>query len=382
MILGIDASNIRGGGGVTHLIEFLNAAQPNRYGFHQVYIWGGTDTLNSIKDKPWLEKVYESLLDKSFLYRFFWNRFILSKRLKETKLDLLFVPGGTYSGNFRPFVTMSQNLLPFEWNEIKRYGFSKNTFRFIMLYFIQSYTFRKADGVIFLTKFARDAVLKRVKIPIERIKIVNHGINKKFFREPKKQRSIQSCSIETPFRILYVSFLGEYKHQWNLVYAVGKLRNVGYPVALDLIGNPDEVRPLKKLTRAMQSEDPKGEYIQYHDRIAYSEIEKKYKEADLFVFLSSCETFGQVLTEAMASGLPVACSNLSAMPEILKDAGGYFNPLNVSSIVETLTSMIDSEEMRGKLSQKSFQLAKEFSWDKAADETFAFLQNTKGKLGK
>ncbi|MDI7187377.1 glycosyltransferase family 1 protein [Leptospira santarosai] len=382
MILGIDASNIRGGGGITHLAEFLNAAQPERYGFKKVYIWGGTTTLNHIKNKPWLEKVYESLLDKSFLYRFFWNRFMLSKRLKETKLDILFVPGGSYLGSFRPFVTMSQNLLPFEWNEMKRYGFSKNFLRFIILYFTQSYTFRKANGVIFLTKFARDIVLKRVKIPLERTEIVNHGINEKFFRKPKKQRSIKAYSIEVPFRILYVSFLGEYKHQWNLVYAVGKLRNAGYPVVLDLVGSPDEARPLQKLTRAIQSEDPKGKYIQYYSMIPYSEIEKKYKEADLFVFLSSCETFGQVLTEAMAAGLPIACSNLSAMPEILKDAGGYFNPLDVSSIVETLTLMINSKEMRSKVSQKSFQLAKEFSWDKAADKTFAFLQNTKHKLGK
>ncbi|WP_061234290.1 glycosyltransferase family 4 protein [Leptospira interrogans] len=382
MILGIDASNIRGGGGVTHLIEFLNAAQPKKYGFKKVYIWGGTTTLNKIGDKPWLEKVYEPLLDKSFLYRFFWNRFILSKRLKEAQLDLLFVPGGTYLGSFRPFVTMNQNLLPFEWDEVKRYGFSKNTFRFIILYFTQSYTFRNANGVIFLTKFARDIVFKKVNIPIERTQIVNHGINEKFFREPKKQRNINSCTIKAPFRILYVSFLGEYKHQWNLVYAVGKLRKAGYPVTLDLIGSPDEVRPLKKLTRAMQSEDSKGEYIRYHSAIPYSEIEKKYKEADLFVFLSSCETFGQVLTEAMAAGLPIACSNLSTMPEILKDAGGYFNPLDVSSIIETLTSMINSEEMRTEVSQKSFQLAKEFSWDKAADKTFTFLRNTKYKSGK
>ncbi len=244
------------------MVELLNAAQPKKYDFDRVYIWGGTATLDKIQDKPWLEKVYEPLLDKSFFYRFFRNRFILSKRLKETKLDLLFVPGGTYLGNFRPFVTMSQNLLPFEWKEIKRYGFSRDALRLMMLYFAQSRTFQKANGVIFLTKFARDVVLKKVKIPIERTEIVNHGIHEKFFREPKKQRSIKSCSIENPFRILYVSFLGEYKHQWNLVYAVGKLRNAGYPVALDLIGSPDEAKSLKRLNEAIGKEDPKGEYIQ------------------------------------------------------------------------------------------------------------------------
>lgn len=379
MILGIDASNIRGGGGVTHLVELLNAAKPNRYGFEKVFVWGGTATLDKIQDKTWLIKKYEPLLDKSLLHRIFWNRFVVNKRLKEVKADLFFVPGGTYSGTFKPFVTMSQNLLPFEWEEIKRYGFSKRSLRLIILFFTQSNTFKKANGVIFLTRFARDVVLKKIRLPIDRTTVVNHGINEKFFRKPKTQRKISAYSSLNPFRILYVSFIGEYKHQWNVVKAVGLLKKKNYPIVLDLIGTPDEEGPLLRLKRAMLEEDPEGNFIRYFSSVSYSEIERIYKDTDLFAFASSCETFGQIVTEAMASGLPIVCSDLSAMPEILKNAGGYFNPLDVSSIENSMKVMIDSEKNRSKVSKLAYQFAQEFSWDKAANETFAFFKNIKDR---
>ncbi|MBP9888675.1 MAG: glycosyltransferase family 1 protein, partial [Leptospiraceae bacterium] len=118
MILGIDASNIRGGGGVTHLVELLKAANPIQYGFEKVYIWGGKYTLDCIDDRNWLQKREENFLNKSLPYRVFWQKFILSKRAVELSCDILFIPGSSYSGNFRPYATLSQNLLPFEWKEM------------------------------------------------------------------------------------------------------------------------------------------------------------------------------------------------------------------------------------------------------------------------
>ncbi|RHX86328.1 glycosyltransferase family 4 protein [Leptospira stimsonii] len=374
MILGIDASNIRGGGGVTHLVELLKAADPEKQGFQKVLVWSGTKTIDQIEDKPWLEKIREPLLDRSLLFRVFWGKVILNQRLKQSKVDILFIPGGTYTGHFQPFVTMSQNLLPFDWKEIRRYGVSLYALRFLILFLMQSFTFRRSAGIIFLTTFAREVVFRKVKLSYESTKVVNHGINKKFFHKPKEQKKLQSYSFQNPFRILYVSFVGEYKHQWNVVHAVANLRRKGIPLRLDLIGSPDEKNAVARLKDAMALEDSGGEYIHYYEYIPYSEIEKKYLLADLFVFASSCETFGQIVTEAMAAGLPVACSNFSAMPEILRDAGRYFNPLEVNSIEQTLLEMIESKQIREESAKRGYALALEFSWKKAAQETFEFLQ--------
>ena len=129
-----------------------------------------------------------------------------------------------------------------------------------------------------------------------------------------------------------------------------------------------------KLDNSLKLNDPTCDFIKYYSKVSYSEIQEKYKNAELFVFASSCETFGQILTEAMASGLPIACSNMSAIPEILGDAGVYFKPLYPEDIAKSIEEMILSKDLRKILSEKAYLKAKQFSWKKAADETFSFIE--------
>ena len=62
-IIGIDAINIRRGGGVTHLVELLNNTNQNQHSFNKLVIWGPLSTLRKIDDKPWIKK------NKSFTSR-------------------------------------------------------------------------------------------------------------------------------------------------------------------------------------------------------------------------------------------------------------------------------------------------------------------------
>lgn len=374
MILGIDASNIRAGGGVTHLVELLGAANPIEQGFKKVVIWGGTITLDKIESKDWLEKIYEPLLEKSLLHRTYWQRFRLSKLAKDKNCDLLFIPGGSFAGSFRPFVTMSQNLLPFEWKEIKRYGLSIFSLKMLLLNITQSRSFEKANGTIFLTDFARSVVLKKVKLDVNKTAIVHHGIHPKFYHQPEEQKKISEYSENNPIEILYISFIGEYKHQWNVVRAVGMLRQKKIPVRLTLVGSPDEKKAVAKLNQSIQEIDLEKRFIKFYTNVPYSKIKKKYREADIFIFASSCETFGQILTEAMASGLPIACSKLSAMPELLGEAGVYFDPEDPKSIAKAIKKYIESKELRKNNASLAFQKAKEFTWNKASKDTFNFIK--------
>ena len=190
MIIGIDASNIRGGGGVTHLVELLRAAEPQAHGFSEVIVWSGRPTLNRIEDRPWLVKCHQPLLDKSLPHRIIWQRFRLSKLARMADCDVLLVPGGAYAGNFRPMVTMSRSMLPFEWRELKRHGVSLASFRLIFLRWTQSRTFRKAEGLIFLTQYARDAIMPVVNTICGKTTIIPHGVDDRFASPPRKQLSI------------------------------------------------------------------------------------------------------------------------------------------------------------------------------------------------
>ena len=62
--IGIDATNLRAGGGVTHLIELLSLAKPKIHGFDRIVVWGGRASLKRIEDRPWLDKRNPPALNK------------------------------------------------------------------------------------------------------------------------------------------------------------------------------------------------------------------------------------------------------------------------------------------------------------------------------
>lgn len=371
MILGIDASNIRMGGGLTHLVELLNSAEPAVKRFKKVIVWGASHTLSELPKRDWLELVHVNQLDRKLISRIYWQHLVLPK-LAANSCDVLFVPGGSYSRNSTPVVTMSQNLLPFESKEVFRFGLSWVLIRLFILRFTQGRSFKKANGVIFLTKYAQNAVRNVIGDFMGRQAIIPHGINQEFYSSPKPQFNIKEYSFDQSFKFLYVSTVDMYKHQWQVVEAVANLRKEGLPIELDLIG-PAYPRALKKLQKALDQFDPESKFIHYHGPIPYRDLAKNTCQADGVIFASTCENLPIILLEAMASGVPIACSNSGPMPEILKDAGMYFDPENIESLYLALKMLLQDESLREKVANLSYEYALEFSWHRCAKDTFNFL---------
>ena len=369
--IGIDASNIRHGGGVTHLSQFLDHAELNNT---EVVIWSNKKTLKSIKDRVWLTKLSNKLLEGNFFKRTFWQLFKLRNSLEYHSCSLLFVPGSSFGTKFRPVVTMNQNLLPFELKEIMRYGLSIHSLKFLFLRVIQKNSFINSDAIIYLSEYSKKVVEKVSYIENPVTTIIPHGVEERFTKYPREQKDIKEYSKENPFKIIYISSIDYYKHQWNVVEAVARLKADGLNVSLDLygVGNKD---PLIKLKKSMGKYDPRKEYIRYKEEIEFKEIESVYFSADLSIFASSCESFGQIVLESMAAGLPIACSNMSTMKEIAKDGAVYFNPLEVDEIEEALIKLIHSQALRLDTALKAFNYSQEYSWKTTSDKTFKFLEN-------
>jgi glycosyltransferase involved in cell wall biosynthesis len=372
MILGIDASNIRDGGGLTHLYELLRAADPHAHGFKQVVVWAGKSTLGKIEDRDWLGKRYDPFLDRGLPFRLYWHKFRLGNLAASAGCDLLFVPGGSDASGFKPMVAMSQNLLPFEWREFRRYGLSTLSIKYAFLRFTQGRTFRRSNAVIFLSQHARDAVLRVTGKLQGASPVIPHGIDPRIFQPPRRQRDLKEFTESNPCRILYVSKVDVYKHQWHVVEAVARLRSSGLSVVLDLVG--PIAQGASRLKTALQRADPAGRFVSCRGELPYETLQEQYLNADINVFASSCETFGQILTEAMSAGLPIACSNRSAMPEILGDAGAYFDPESPEEIAGAIRRLLESPELRMGKACGAYSRAKEYSWTRSADETFSLLE--------
>tara|TARA_B110000971_G_scaffold165051_1_gene169014 strand:- start:7973 stop:9130 length:1158 start_codon:yes stop_codon:yes gene_type:complete len=372
-IIGIDATNIRAGGGLVHLLELLKHANPERDDFSSVVIWANKETLDSIDDESWIVKK-QCMFAENFLSRALWQWLCLGKLIKQENCSILFSPGGSVLSSFEPTVTMSQNLIPFEWNEIKRYGLSFFSFKLILLRFIQLHTFKKSSGVIYLTEYAKNIVTSKINTAKGMSDIISHGVDKRFFRKPKEQKLISTYSVNNPFVIIYVSPLEPYKHHVNVIRAISILKKKGIPIFLELYGPSSREFVNKALASELQEHDSKSEFIRYYGSIDHSEIQKKFFSADMAIFASSCETFGQTLIEGLASGLPTACSDISVMKELLGNNGAYFNPLEPDDIAKQLEVMINSVRSRMDYAHGGYCLAKKYSWEKCAIETFFFIR--------
>lgn len=375
--IAIDASNIRIGGGVTHLIEILREADPAAHGFEKILVWACAATLAKLEDRPWLEKRTDPALEANLLKRIAWQRRSLPALLDAAKADLLFVPGGSIVAAFRPVVTMSRNMLPFEWRELKRFGFSPTALKLVILRWNQSSSFKHADGTIFLTRYARDAVTAATGALQGKTTIIPHGVDSRFRLLPRRQRSADELTAQNPLRVVYVSTIDEFKHQWHVVDAIGMLHREGIPLRLDLYGS---ARPsaLARLNEALQRTDRAGDFIRYWGAVDYREIHQRYVEADVSIFASSCENMPNILIESMAAGLPIACSRRGPMPEVLGDAGVYFDPEDPVSIAAAVRSLATNPELRAEKAAAASAAAAPFSWARCARETFEFLKTVSG----
>src|SRR5262249_14967918 len=76
---------------------------------------------------------------------------------------------------------------------------------------------------------------------------------------------------------------------------------------------------------------------------------------------------------AMAAGLPIACSNRGPMPEILGDAGVYFDPERPEELVTAIEALLKDADVRQRCARDAYDRARQYSWERCAKETFSFL---------
>jgi len=102
-----------------------------------------------------------------------------------------------------------------------------------------------------------------------------------------------------------------------------------------------------------------------------AEIEGLWLLADAFVFPSLYEGFGLPVLEAMARGVPVACSNASSLPEVAGDAALLFDPLDEAAIAAAIERLLGDAREAERLREAGLARAREFTWGRTASLTLA-----------
>jgi glycosyltransferase involved in cell wall biosynthesis len=261
---------------------------------------------------------------------------------------------------------------------MKSYGITKAHLRLYLILLIQNSAFRFADGVIFLTNYA-SKIIQQSCGSLSSVAIIPHGVSANFKNAthssdwPDKNERCVEC--------LYISNAEMYKHQWIVVRAIAALRQKGYNLSLKLVGGGTG-RAQKLINEAIAEVDPENSFVSQFDFVSQNELVDLLVKADIFIFASSCENMPVTLVEAMAIGLPIACSDRGPMPQVLSDGGVYFDPENLESIALAIEHIIEDPYLRQRISNRAKELSEQYSWSRCADETWDYIVKTEVLSGK
>lgn len=162
--------------------------------------------------------------------------------------------------------------------------------------------------------------------------------------------------------VLYISRIEHPgKNHLRLIEAYGRLpRNLAEAHPLVIAGA--DWKDAEVVHEAARK-SPNADFIRFIGFVPSDKIEELWRSTGFYVFPSLFEGFGLSLVEAMARGIPCACSNNGALGEIASDVALTFDPYDVGSIASALEQLLsESAEARSARIERGLSHAKRFSW--------------------
>ena len=379
MIIGINALSIFpgvSGGGETYfvnLIKHLSIIDKK----NQYFLFVNDTNHHLFPGDNNFIKIFCPASKKRLLFRIIWEQLFLPFYVKKHKIDLLFSPT-----NISPVLWLPSklvlNICDIYW---AHFGECFSRIEYLFLKYLILLSAIKADKIISISEYTKTEIVKYTKASSAKIKAVylgrgnildlNVDFNGKEYPLLKK--------IEGKY-ILTVGRTHQHKNYINLIAAFKILRkNKGFSCKLVISGIPG--RQHNELMAKIKSENLESEifltgWVDNHD------LYHLYKKAELFVFPSTYEGFGLPLLEAMSFGIPVVCSNITALPEIGGDAVLCFDPLNVNDIAEKISIVLSSDEIKNELIEKGKERVKFFNWEETARQTLKVFEETCNNTAK
>jgi glycosyltransferase involved in cell wall biosynthesis len=237
---------------------------------------------------------------------------------------------------------------------------------------------RRLNMVLTVSEASKRDIVDFCRIPEERVVVTPNGVDFDIYyprdREASLIRVQQRYGVRAPY-ILYVSRIEHPgKNHVRLIRAFGHLKaKLGIPHQLVLAGSPWS---RAKEVERVAAESPYSDDIAFIGFVASADLPALYSAADLFSFPSLFEGFGMPILEAMACGNPVTCSNVSAMPEVVGDAGLLFDPYSEEDIGSTMERMLTDENLKQRCIREGIERSRQFTWANTARKTLEVIQQT------
>ena len=190
----------------------------------------------------------------------------------------------------------------------------------------------------------------------EKLKILPRGLDTDLFHPARRDPSYwqRFGANGSSVRLLYVGRISREKDLDVLAAAYDKIREAGQPVQLFIVGQGPH-------SDALAAALPEAVFLGY---LTGEPLATAYASADIFVFPSTTDTFGNVVIEAQASGLPVIVSDLGGPKELVEDGvnGLVTKAHDVEDVARAIALLVGDQKMRARMGEKARQSVVDRSW--------------------
>jgi glycosyltransferase involved in cell wall biosynthesis/GT2 family glycosyltransferase len=197
-----------------------------------------------------------------------------------------------------------------------------------------------AGAVVTWSRWAAESVVGNYRVPEHKVRVVRPGIDLARFH-PATDRPANARP-----RVLFVG--GDFSRKGG----------ADLLEAMNLLGDEAE---LDVVTAARPPGIPTTSSTRVHLGLSHAseELFELYRQADIFVLPTMGETYGLVLCEAMASGLPVVATNVGAIPELVEDGvtGLLVPPHSPTALADALRTLIREPDLRRSMGERGLKLA-------------------------
>jgi glycosyltransferase involved in cell wall biosynthesis len=212
--------------------------------------------------------------------------------------------------------------------------------------------------IITVSEFSQKRICDKFHVSKDFVKHIPIKLGTRIYSDANAKRSsviLNKYKLKPQKYFIFCSSWWKNKNHYVLMKAFNKFAEKNLEIKLILVGQHlgiFESRPIQEFS---------SDRIIITGFVPDEDLGILLKNALAFIHPSVYEGFGMPIIEAMANGIPVACSNVSSLPEIAGSAALLFNPFDVDSITQAMHRLADDPLLRKDLIQKGYEQAKKYS---------------------
>jgi len=301
-----------------------------------------------------------------------WHQLALPRWCRKRRYDVLFLPAGNRRLPLGAPCPSVGTVHDFSSLHVEA---KYDPARMFYITRVLPFLIRRLTRVIAVSQSTKRDLVEYAGVPEERIAVIPQGVDHGHYF-PRDTQAASRAAAGRGIRPPYLLFVSRLEHPGKnhvrLIRAFAHLKEAArLPHQLVLAGSP--WTGAEEILRAARSCAAAADIV-FTGFLPARELPELYSGAELCVYPSLYEGFGLPVLEAMACGVPVACSNCSSLPEVAGDAAALFDPGDEEAIAAAVEKLLADPALRAAHARRGLARSRAFGWPETAARTLEVLR--------